>query len=120
MCRPKLSHGTEISCPSKELSEKSLVSVRVKPKIKTRNADIMAMKKFIDKELSNKFEKMELVSVCVKPTISTRNADIMSMKKFMDKETQTDGNPSAMRRLYPSLPSKGEIINISSNESDNL
>ena len=57
----------------------------------------MDMKKFIDKELSN-----------------------MSMKKFMDQETQTDGNPSAMRRLYPSLPSKGEIIDISSNDSDYL
>ena len=55
------------------------------------------MKKFIDKELSN-----------------------MSMKKFVDKETQTDGFPSAMRRLYPSLPSKGEIIEISSNDSDYL
>ena len=55
----------------------------------------MALKKFIDKELSN-----------------------MSMKKFMDKETQTDGKPSAMRRLYPSLPSKGEIIDISSNETE--
>ena len=97
LCRPKLSHGTEISCPSKELSEKSLVSVHFNLTINTRNVDIMALKKFIDKELSN-----------------------MSMKKFVDKETQTDRNPSAMRRLYPPLPSKGEIINISSNESDNL
>ena len=72
------------------------------------------------KELSEKFEKMELVSVCVKPTISTKNADIMSIEKFMDKETQTEGNPSTMRRLYPSLPSKGEIIDISSNDSDYL
>ena len=80
----------------------------------------MALKKFIDKELSNKFEKMELVSVRVKPTNSNKNADIMSMKKFMDKETQTNKNPSAMRRLYPSLPSKGEIIDISSNDSDYL
>ena len=94
LCRPKLSHGTEISCPSKELSEKSLVSVHVKPTINTRNVEIMALKKFINKELSN-----------------------MSMKKFVDKETQTDGNPSAMRRLYPYLPSKGDIIDISSNES---
>ena len=77
------------------MSEKSQVSVCVKPTINTRNVDIMALKKFIDKELSN-----------------------MSMKKFMDKETQTDRNPSAMRRLYPSLPSKGEIIDISSNETE--
>ena len=97
MCRPKVKLSTEISCPSKELSEKSLVSVRVKPTINTRNVDIMALKKFIDKELSN-----------------------MSMKKFMDKETQMDGNLSAMRRLYQSLPSKGEIIDISSNDSDYL
>ena len=97
LCRPKLSHGTEISCPSKELSEKSLVSIRVKPTINTRNVDIMTLKKFIDKELSN-----------------------MSLKKFVDKETQTDGNPSAMRRLSPSLPSKGVIIDISSNDSDYL
>ena len=71
-------------------------------------------------ELSNKFEKREIKSVCVKPKNSTKNANIMSMKKFLDKVTQTDRKPSAMRRLYPSLPSKGEIIDISSNESDNL
>ena len=99
-------------CKPKELSEKTLVSIRVKPKIKTRNADIM--------ELSNKFEKMEIKSVRVKPTNSTKNADIKSIKNLMDKETETDGKPSAMRRLHPSLPSKGEIINISSDDSDYL
>ena len=71
-------------------------------------------------ELSNKFEKMEIKSVRVKPTNSNKNADIMSMKNFMDKETETDRKPSAMRRLHPSLPSKGEIIDISSNDSDYL
>ena len=96
LCKPKLSHGTKISCP-----KGVVLSVP-------------------SKELGEKVEKMELVSVRVKPTINTRNADIMSMKKFMDKETQTDGNPSTMRRLYPSLPSKGEIIDISSNDSDYL
>ena len=71
-------------------------------------------------ELSNKFEKMKIKSVHVKLTNSTKNAEIMSMKNLMDKETETDGKPSAMKRLYPSLPSKREIINISSNDSDYL
>ena len=38
----------------------------------------------------------------------------------MDKETETDRKPSAMKRLHPSLPSKREIINISSDDSDYL
>lgn len=62
-------------CKPKELSEKTLVSVHVKPKIKTRIADIM--------ELSNKFEKMEIKSVRVKLN-SKKKADIMSMKNLMD------------------------------------
>ena len=63
---------------------------------------------------------MEIKSVRVNPTNSTKNADIMFMKNFMDKETEMDGKPSTMRRLHPSLPSKREIINISSNDSDYL
>ena len=70
-------------------------------------------------ELSNKFEKMEIKSVRVKLN-SKKKADIMSMKNLMDKETETDRNPSAMKRLHPSLPSKRKIINISSDDSDYL
>ena len=63
---------------------------------------------------------MEIKSDCVKLANSTKNADNMSMKNLMDKETETDGKPSAIRRLHPSLPSKREIINISSDDSDYL
>ena len=70
-------------------------------------------------ELSNKFEKMEIKSVRFKLN-SKKKAGIMSMKNLMDKETETDGKPSAMRSLHPSLQSKREIINISSDDSDYL